>query len=47
MGYVPPAYAELGTHLNVIVRGRSQAAEVVAMPFVAKRFYRKPETPIS
>lgn len=46
MGYVPPAYAELGTHLNVIVRGRSQVAEVVAMPFVAKRFYRKPETAV-
>ncbi len=46
MGYVPPAYAELGTALNVIVRGRSQAAEVVAMPFVAKRFYRKPETAV-
>lgn len=46
MGYVPPAYAELGTPLNVIVRGRSQAAEVVAMPFVAKRFYRKPETAV-
>lgn len=46
MGYVPPAYAELGTSLNVIVRGRSQAAEVVAMPFVAKRFYRKPETAV-
>ena len=46
MGYVPPAYAELGTSLNVIVRGRSQAAEVVAMPFVAKRFYRKPENAV-
>jgi aminomethyltransferase len=46
MGYVPPGLSELGTSLNVIVRGRSQAAEVVAMPFVAKRFYRKPETAV-
>ena len=42
MGYVPPSRAALGTELKVIVRGRQQAAEVVAMPFVPKRFYRKP-----
>lgn len=42
MGYVPPSHAVLGTELKVIVRGRAQAAEVVAMPFVPKRFYRKP-----
>ena len=42
MGYVPPAFAELGTDLSVIVRGKSLAAEVVAMPFVAQRYYRKP-----
>ncbi len=42
MGYVPPAFAELGTDLNVVVRGKSLAAEVVAMPFVAQRYYRKP-----
>lgn len=43
MGYVPPAYAEIGTDLKVIVRGRPAAAEVVAMPFVAQRYYRKPK----
>jgi aminomethyltransferase len=42
MGYAPPAFAELGTELKVIVRGKAQAAEVVAMPFVAQRYYRKP-----
>ena len=42
MGYVPPSHAALGTELKVIVRGRQQAAEVTAMPFVPKRFYRKP-----
>ena len=44
MGFVPPAFAALGTDLKVIVRGRSAAAEVVAMPFVAQRYYRKPKT---
>lgn len=44
MGYVPPAFAALGTELKVIVRGKPAAAEVVAMPFVAQRYYRKPKT---
>ncbi|SFS50635.1 glycine cleavage system aminomethyltransferase GcvT [Brevundimonas viscosa] len=43
MGYVPPAMAELGTELKVIVRGKAAAAEVVALPFVASRYYRKPK----
>lgn len=43
MGYAPPQYAELGTPLQVIVRGRPLSAEVVAMPFVAQRYYRKPK----
>ncbi len=42
MGFVPPAFKELGAHLNVIVRGKAQAAEVVAMPFVPHRYVRKP-----
>jgi len=41
MGYVPPALAELGTALQVIVRGRPGAAEVVATPFVPHRYHRK------
>ena len=44
MGYVAPKYAELGTDLKVIVRGKAAAAEVIAMPFVATRYYRKPKT---
>jgi len=44
MGYVPPAFAALGTELKVIVRGKPAAAEVVALPFVASRYYRKPKT---
>ena len=43
MGFVPPAFAALGTALKVIVRGKTAAAEVVAMPFVAQRYYRKPK----
>ncbi len=43
MGYAPPAVAELGTELKVIVRGKPAAAEVVATPFVATRYYRKPK----
>ena len=43
MGYVPPAFAELGTELKVIVRGKPAAAEVIAMPFVVQRYYRKPK----
>ncbi|MGE5502148.1 MAG: glycine cleavage T C-terminal barrel domain-containing protein, partial [Ignavibacteriales bacterium] len=41
MGYVPPALAEAGTKLQVIVRGRSQAAQVCPMPFVPHRYVRK------
>lgn len=42
MGYVPPAFAALGTSLKVIVRGKAQACEVAPMPFVAHRYVRKP-----
>lgn len=44
MGYVTPKFAALGTDLKVIVRGKPAAAEVVATPFVAQRYYRKPKT---
>ncbi len=43
MGYVPPSHAALGTELKVIVRGKPATAEVVAMPFVAQRYHRKPK----
>jgi aminomethyltransferase len=42
MGFVPPALATPGTRLQVIVRGRSQPAEVVALPFVPHRYVRQP-----
>ncbi len=41
MGFVPPALAEVGSKLKVIVRGKAQAAEVAAMPFVPHRYVRK------
>jgi aminomethyltransferase len=42
MGYVPPALAEPGARLGVVVRGKTLAAEVVPMPFVPHRYHRKP-----
>ena len=42
MGYAPPALAEPGARLGVVVRGKTLAAEVVQMPFVPHRYHRKP-----
>ena len=44
MGFVPPALSNPGTRLTVLVRGRAQTAEVVALPFVPHR-YRRPSKP--
>lgn len=41
MGFVPPALAEPGQKLKVIVRGKHQSAEVVRMPFTPHRYVRK------
>ena len=43
LGFVPPAYAEHGSKLQVSVRGRAQPAEVVPTPFVPHRYFRKPK----
>ena len=40
MGYVPPAFATLGTRINAIVRGKAVPMEVVAMPFSPTRYFR-------
>ncbi|MDD2881361.1 MAG: glycine cleavage system aminomethyltransferase GcvT [Rhodoferax sp.] len=40
MGYVPPAFATLGSHVNAIVRGKPVKMEVVAMPFVPTNYFR-------
>ena len=41
MGFVPQAFKAPGTRLNVIVRGKAQAAEVTPMPFVPHKYVRK------
>jgi aminomethyltransferase len=41
LGFVPPASSAVGTDLLVIVRGKPQAAQVVAAPFVPHRYVRK------
>jgi aminomethyltransferase len=41
LGFAPPALSAVGTRLKVIVRGKPQATEVVALPFVPHRYVRK------
>ncbi len=40
MGFVPPAFAAVGTRLHAVVRGKPVPMEVVAMPFVPTRYHR-------
>ncbi len=40
MGYVEAAYAETGTPVRVIVRGKPLAARVADMPFAPHRYFR-------
>ena len=40
MGYVPPAFAAVGTRIHAVVRGKPVPMEVVATPFVPTRYYR-------
>ena len=40
MGYVPLAFATVGSKINAIVRGKPVLMEVVAMPFVPTRYFR-------
>lgn len=44
MGYVAADHGATGTRLNLIVRGKELPAEVVDMPFVPNRYYRKPKS---
>ncbi|MCW5722694.1 MAG: glycine cleavage system aminomethyltransferase GcvT [Devosia sp.] len=41
LGFVPPEHAVLGAKLQVSVRNRAQAAEIVPTPFVPHRYFRK------
>ncbi|MDX1484961.1 MAG: glycine cleavage system aminomethyltransferase GcvT [Alphaproteobacteria bacterium] len=40
MGYVAAAFAEVGTELKLIVRGREVPAQVCGLPFVEHRYFR-------
>jgi aminomethyltransferase len=40
MGYVDHAYAEPGTTVQLLVRGKAMPAEIVRLPFVEQRYYR-------
>ena len=42
IGFAPPALAAPGTRLSVVVRGRAQPAEAIALPFVPHRYARNP-----
>lgn len=44
MGYVAVNHSAVGTKVNLVVRGRQLPAEVVEMPFVSNRYYRKPKS---
>jgi aminomethyltransferase len=41
MGFVPPQYREVGTAVQIIVRGKPLLAHVTALPFVPARYVRK------
>jgi len=43
MGFVTPALSGPTTRLGVVVRGKTQAAEVAPMPFVPHRYVRNPQ----
>ncbi len=43
MGYVDSGFAEPGTEISLIVRGKPLPARVAALPFVPQRYYRKPK----
>ena len=40
MGYLPPALAAAGTHVDAMVRGKPVPMEVMAMPFLPARYHR-------
>lgn len=42
LAFVRPELSAPGTRLSAVVRGKAQPAEVVDLPFVPHRYYRKP-----
>ena len=43
MGYVETPMSKKGTEVSIQIRGKTQKAEITAMPFVESRYYRVPE----
>jgi glycine cleavage system T protein (aminomethyltransferase) len=43
MGYVKASHSEVGTAVNLMVRGKAMPAKIAAMPFVEQNYYRKPK----
>ncbi|NVJ70004.1 MAG: glycine cleavage system aminomethyltransferase GcvT [Alphaproteobacteria bacterium] len=41
MGYVPKAFTEVGTDVQLLIRGKAHPAKVAATPFVEQRYKRK------
>ena len=41
MGYVPKAFTEVGTEVQLLIRGKAHNATVAATPFVPQRYKRK------
>ncbi|MCJ9429431.1 glycine cleavage system aminomethyltransferase GcvT [Kordiimonas marina] len=41
MGFVPAAFATVGTEIQLIIRGKAHPAKVAALPFVEQRYKRK------
>ena len=40
MGYVDAQFADVGTNINLIVRGKSLRAQIVELPFTPHRYFR-------
>lgn len=43
MGYVAIDFAEIGTEVDLMVRGKPRPAKIAAMPFVPQNYYRAPK----
>ena len=41
MGYISSSHGTPGTKVQLVVRGKPMPAEVVALPFVPHRYFRK------
>lgn len=44
MGYVATEFTEIGTEVDLMVRGKARPAKIAAMPFVPQNYYRSPKS---